>query len=64
MSRPICPAVDKLSSRINHELVDRASSTARCMRYCPRTVTVLGPRVGNYKYHPFRSVLLDQLWVR
>jgi hypothetical protein len=28
------------------------------------TVTVPGPRVGNYKYHPFWNVLLDQLWVR
>jgi len=27
-------------------------------------VTVLAPRVGNYKYHPFWNVLLDQLWVR
>jgi hypothetical protein len=25
---------------------------------------VLGRRVGNYKYHPFWNVLLDQLWVR
>jgi hypothetical protein len=32
--------------------------------YNPRTVTALGPRVGNYKYHPFWNVLLDQLWVR
>jgi hypothetical protein len=27
-------------------------------------VTALGARVGNYKYHPFWNVLLDQLWVR
>jgi hypothetical protein len=32
--------------------------------YNPRTVTALGARVGNYKYHPFWNVLLDQLWVR
>jgi hypothetical protein len=32
--------------------------------YNPRTATALGPRVGNYKYHPFWNVLLDQLWVR
>jgi hypothetical protein len=30
----------------------------------PRTVTALGARVGNYKYHPFWNVLLDQLRVR
>jgi hypothetical protein len=32
--------------------------------YNPRTVTALGARVGNYKYHPFWNVLLDQLWFR
>jgi peptide/nickel transport system substrate-binding protein len=32
--------------------------------YNPRAVTALGARVGNYQYHPFWTVLLDQLWVR
>ena len=50
-----------LWSRIDHELVDRAPWVPA---YNLRTVTVLGPRVGNYKYHPFWNVLLDQLWVR
>jgi hypothetical protein len=48
-------------SRIDHELVDRAPWVPL---YNPRTVTVLGRRLGNYKYHPFWNVLLDQLWVR
>ena len=54
-------AAAELWSRIDHELVDRAPWVPL---YNPRTVTVLGRRVGNYKYHPFWSVLLDQLWVR
>jgi peptide/nickel transport system substrate-binding protein len=54
-------AAGELWSRIDHELVDRAPWVPL---YNPRTVTVLGSRVGNYKYHPFWNVLLDQLWVR
>jgi ABC-type transport system substrate-binding protein/DNA-binding SARP family transcriptional activator/streptogramin lyase len=54
-------AAGELWSRIDHELVDQAPWVPL---YNPRTVTVLGPRVGNYKYHPFWNVLLDQLWVR
>jgi peptide/nickel transport system substrate-binding protein len=54
-------AAGELWSRIDHELVDLAPWVPL---YNPRTVTVLGPRVGNYKYHPFWNVLLDQLWVR
>ena len=54
-------AAGELWSRIDHELVDRAPWLPL---YNPRTVTVLGPRVGNYRYHPFWNLLLDQLWVR
>jgi len=54
-------AAGELWSRIDHELVDRAPWVPA---YNLRTVTVLGPRVGNYKYHPFWNLLLDQLWVR
>jgi peptide/nickel transport system substrate-binding protein len=54
-------AAGELWSRIDHELVDRAPWVPL---YNPRTVTALGARVGNYKYHPFWNVLLDQLWVR
>jgi peptide/nickel transport system substrate-binding protein len=48
-------------SRIDHELVDRAPWVPL---YNPRVVTALSARVGNYQYHPFWNVLLDQLWVR
>lgn len=54
-------AAGELWSRIDHELVDRAVWVPL---YNPRPVTALGPRVGNYRYHPFWGLLLDQLWVR
>jgi ABC-type transport system substrate-binding protein/DNA-binding SARP family transcriptional activator/streptogramin lyase len=48
-------------SRVDRELVDRAPWVPL---YNPRAVTALATRVGNYQYHPFWTVLLDQLWVR
>jgi peptide/nickel transport system substrate-binding protein len=48
-------------SRIDRELVDRGPWVPL---FNPRTVTLLSSRVGNYQYHPFWNVLLDQLWVR
>jgi ABC-type transport system substrate-binding protein/DNA-binding SARP family transcriptional activator/DNA-binding beta-propeller fold protein YncE len=47
--------------RIDHELVDQAPWVPL---YNPRSLTALSARVGNYQYHPFWQVLLDQLWVR
>lgn len=32
--------------------------------YNPRVPVALSERVGNYQYHPFWQLLLDQLWVR
>jgi peptide/nickel transport system substrate-binding protein len=48
-------------ARVDRELVDRAPCAPL---YNPRGVTALSARVGNYQYHPFWNVLLDQLWVR
>jgi ABC-type transport system substrate-binding protein/DNA-binding SARP family transcriptional activator/streptogramin lyase len=48
-------------SRVDRELVDQAPWAPL---YNPRAATALGVRVGNYQYHPFWNVLLDQLWVR
>jgi YVTN family beta-propeller protein len=48
-------------SRIDRELVDQAPWVPL---YNPQVVTALSSRVGNYQYHPFWNVLLDQLWVR
>jgi ABC-type transport system substrate-binding protein/DNA-binding SARP family transcriptional activator/streptogramin lyase len=47
--------------RVDRDLVDQAPWAPL---YNPRAVTALGARVGNYQYHPFWTVLLDQLWVR
>jgi peptide/nickel transport system substrate-binding protein len=48
-------------SRVDRALVDQAPWAPL---YNPRAATALGARVGNYQYHPFWTVLLDQLWVR
>jgi ABC-type transport system substrate-binding protein len=46
---------------IDRELVDEAPWVPL---YNPRDLTVLSARVGNYQFHPYWSLLLDQLWVR
>jgi len=48
-------------ARVDRELVVRAPWAPL---YNPRAITALATRVGNYQYHPFWTVLLDQLWVR
>jgi ABC-type transport system substrate-binding protein/DNA-binding SARP family transcriptional activator len=54
-------AADDVWSRLDHELVEQAPWVPL---YNPRALTALSTRVGNYQYHPFWRVLLDQLWVR
>lgn len=51
----------ELWGRIDRELVDQAPWVPL---YNERALTALATRVGNYRYHPFWNVLLDQLWVR
>jgi YVTN family beta-propeller protein len=46
---------------IDHELVDQAPWVPL---YTPRDLTVLSARVGNYQFHPYWNLLIDQLWVR
>ena len=46
---------------IDHELVDQAPWVPL---YTPRDLTVLATRVGNYQFHPYWNLLIDQLWVR
>jgi YVTN family beta-propeller protein len=46
---------------IDHELVDKAPWVPL---YNPRDLTVLSARVGNYQFHPYWNLLIDQLWVR
>jgi YVTN family beta-propeller protein len=46
---------------IDHELVDQAPWVPL---YNPRDLTVLSARTGNYQFHPYWNLLIDQLWVR
>ena len=46
---------------IDRELVDQAPWVSL---YNPRELTVLSARTGNYQFHPYWNVLIDQLWVR
>jgi peptide/nickel transport system substrate-binding protein len=46
---------------IDHELVDQAPYVPLSN---PRDLTVLSTRVGNYQFHPYWNLLIDQLWVR
>lgn len=32
--------------------------------YNPRELIALSARVGNYQFHPYWNLLIDQLWVR
>jgi peptide/nickel transport system substrate-binding protein len=51
----------RMWSRIDRELVDQAPWVPI---YNPRVPVALSARVGNYQYHPFWQVMLDQLWVQ
>ena len=46
---------------IDHELVNEAPWVSL---YCPLAPIVLSARTGNYQFHPYWGLLLDQLWVR
>jgi YVTN family beta-propeller protein len=46
---------------IDHELVDQAPSVPLSNG---RYLTVLSAHVGNYQFHPYWFLLIDQLWVR
>jgi YVTN family beta-propeller protein len=46
---------------IDHELVDQAPWVPL---YNPRDLTVLSARTGNYQFHSYWNLLIDQLWVR
>jgi len=54
-------AAAPLWTTIDHELVDQAPWVPL---YNPRDLTVLSARVGNYQFHPYWNLLIDQLWVR
>ena len=61
-SRPGDPAAATTRwAAIDRELTDQAPWVPL---YNPRDLTLLSARVGNYQYHPYWSLLIDQLWVR
>ena len=48
-------------ARLDRQLVDQAPWVPL---FNPRWPYLASKRVGNWQYHPYLSVLLDQLWVR
>lgn len=46
---------------VDRELTDQAPWVSL---YNPRYLSLLSARVGNYQFHPYWNVLIDQLWVR
>jgi peptide/nickel transport system substrate-binding protein len=61
-SEPGDPAAAQVRwAAIDRELTDQAPWVSL---YNPRYLTLLSARVGNYQFHPYWSVLIDQLWAR
>jgi YVTN family beta-propeller protein len=54
-------AADARWAAVDREIVNRAPWVPL---YNPRDLTVLSARVGNYQFHPYWNLLIDQLWVR
>ena len=54
-------AAGSLWARIDRELVNQAPWVPL---YNPRALVVVSARVGNFGFHPFLTLLIDQLWVR
>ena len=54
-------AAANLWAAIDHEIVDQAPWVPL---YTPRDLTVLSAGTGNYQFHPYWGLLIDQLWVR
>jgi peptide/nickel transport system substrate-binding protein len=46
---------------IDRNIVDQAPWVSL---YNSRVLTVLAANVGNYQFHPYWDLLIDQLWVR
>jgi peptide/nickel transport system substrate-binding protein len=54
-------AASEAWARIDRQITDQAPWLPL---YNPRLDIATSSRVGNYQYHPFFGLLLDQLWVR
>jgi YVTN family beta-propeller protein len=53
-------AAANLWAHIDHEIVGQAPWIPL---YNPRALVLVSPRIGNYQFNPFWTVLIDQLWV-
>ena len=51
----------RLWARLDRQVVNQAPWVPL---YNPRWPWIVSKRVGNWQWHPYRMVLLDQLWVR
>ncbi len=54
-------AAARIWARLDRQLVDRAPWVPL---FNPKTPYFVSERVGNWQYHPYSGVMLDQLWVR
>jgi YVTN family beta-propeller protein len=54
-------AATPLWAALDRELTDLAPEVPLDT---PRALTILATRVGNYQFHPYWNLLIDQLWVR
>ena len=54
-------AAAKIWARLDRQLVDQAPWVPLLN---PKTPYFVSERVGNWQYHVYSRVLLDQLWVR
>jgi peptide/nickel transport system substrate-binding protein len=54
-------AAGTLWAQIDRDIVDQAPWVPL---YNPNALVLLSRRVGNFQFHPFWNLLLDQLWVR
>jgi YVTN family beta-propeller protein len=59
--RPGDPSTASRWAAIDRQLVAESPWVSL---YYPRDLTVLSTRVGNYQFHPYWNLLIDQLWVR
>ncbi len=51
----------RIWARVDRRLVDLAPWVPL---FTPRTAYLVSKRAGNWQYHPYYSILLDQIWVR
>ena len=63
-----CPAsaeavIGATASRTSERSAGTPASPPLCRSHAPIPLTLLSARTGNYQFHPYYDVLIDQLWV-